>query len=176
MPDMTYVKRLLCQTCGVIYCRSVGQTSRERDTRSVDGGDGLTFSSIKEAQTYLESSAISSWWIFCLSMSSKGRYLDISFSIKTVLQYCLWTRYCREKQKITILGRSRSTDSRQKNTLKDMNHLPQTVLLYRVDTWGYGPDISQDTEDRMCDHTASSPAHRTVWMGNAAPLKPWRHN
>lgn len=45
------------------------------------------------------------------------------------------------------------------------HHVPQTAPLYREDTLGCGPDISPDTEDRKCDHTASSLARRKVWEG-----------
>lgn len=58
---------------------------------------GLTWgkqSSLEGHQnTHLENSAISSRWIFCRSLNSAGKYLKISFSINTVLQYCLWARY-----------------------------------------------------------------------------------
>lgn len=46
------------------------------------------------------------------------------------------------------------------------HHIPQKALLYIEDTLGCGPDISPDTEDRRCDRTASSLAHRTIWVGN----------
>lgn len=114
-------------------------------------------------QTYLESSAISSWWIFCLSMNSEGRYFDIRFSTNTVLQYCLCTRYWSETDRELIFQRKRLLHW----CLTVGIHLvPQTALLYRVDTWGCGLDTAPDTEDRRCDRTALSLAHRIVWMGD----------
>lgn len=52
-----------------------------------------------------------------------------------------------------------------------VTYVPQTAPLYRADTLGYGPDISSDTEDRKCDHMASSLAHRKVWAGNGGKKK-----
>lgn len=85
--------------------KSVGQTAQWRQC-VVGGGRNrektiLTAavswsqqSSLEQNQnTHLENSAISSRWIFCRSLNSVGKYLVMSFSINTVLQYCLWARY-----------------------------------------------------------------------------------
>lgn len=124
MLEVLYTKRSVCQTICVIYSRPVGQTTEgvihEEAVMSATHTQTrpLTFDERKEKKeikkrdsggeqrrmhAYLENSAISSWWIFCLSMSSEGRYLDIRFSINTVLQYCLWTRYWREIQDTILI-------------------------------------------------------------------------